>query len=419
MSNVPASKREQYLANSGIELKSDDTQFDVAAWREELKTLISGKVSTDNSSTTLITNGSNFTGAWEYVAEFDSLVVSTKTDQNGYFEVQFSPDGSNIDSTLTRYYRTTQIEAPHRFTIARSYARVIFYNNSGSDQTFFRLQVLLGDKTPLNAPIDSTVPQDFDSVMVRPTDYTTETALGLRQGNGTWNKFGYNSDVDAASSEVIASFGGAFNQQLSSAETLDISSDNAADTNTSGTGVRQLVIFGVNGDWDLVTEVIAMSGVSTVTTSNSFLGINRMTIFTSGSSNSNVGTITATATTSGNTMAQMPAGQGTTQQCIFYVPRNYQFLATWLYLSAIKSSGGGNPSVTFYGYVYSGVVDSRFEIYRDSIDTSGGGERIELKPSEPFLIGEKSIFWIEADTTSNNTSVRGRFSGKLVRDADG
>ena len=34
MSNVPPSKREQYLANSGIELKSDDTQFDVAAWRE-------------------------------------------------------------------------------------------------------------------------------------------------------------------------------------------------------------------------------------------------------------------------------------------------------------------------------------------------------------------------------------------------
>ncbi|PJB53625.1 MAG: hypothetical protein CO099_06245 [Bdellovibrio sp. CG_4_9_14_3_um_filter_39_7] len=34
MSNVPPSKREQHLAKSGVELKSDDTQLDVAAWRE-------------------------------------------------------------------------------------------------------------------------------------------------------------------------------------------------------------------------------------------------------------------------------------------------------------------------------------------------------------------------------------------------
>lgn len=33
--------------------------------------------------------------------------------------------------------------------------------------------------------------------------------------------------------------------------------------------------------------------------------------------------------------------------------------------------------------------------------------------------GEKSILWIESDTTANNTSVRCRFSGKLVRDSDG
>jgi hypothetical protein len=40
MSNVPPSKREQYLANSGIELKSDDTQFDVVTWREQVQTLL-------------------------------------------------------------------------------------------------------------------------------------------------------------------------------------------------------------------------------------------------------------------------------------------------------------------------------------------------------------------------------------------
>lgn len=377
------------------------------------------KVSTDNASSTLITNGNNYTGTWEDVSAWNRITVAVATDQDGYYEIQFSPDGTNVDSTLTRYYRTSQINVPDAFTITRQYCRVIFYNDSGADQTYFRLQCLLGDYPDLNIPIDSTMAQDYGAVSTRPTDLTTEVALGRRQGSTTWNKFGYNEDVDTAASEVIASFGGAFNQRLSAGETLNVVSSSANDTNSSGTGVRQLVIFGVDSNWDLVTEVIALNGTSTVTTSNSFLGINRMTIFTSGTNDSNVGDITATASSSGNTMAEMPAGEGTTQQCVFYVPRNYQFLATWLYLSVIKSSGGGSPDVTFRGFVYSNVVDSEFEIYRDSIDVSGGAPlSVHLQPAEPFPVGEKSILWFEADTSANNTSVRGRFSGKLIRDPD-
>lgn len=377
----------------------------------------SNSVSTDNSHSTLITNGGNFTGEWEDVVSFDSLTVSVSTDQDGYYEIQFSPDGVNQDSTLTRYYRTSQFNVPHRFTITRRYFRVVFHNNSGSDQTYFRLQVMLGDKADLNIPCDSSMSQDYDAVSVRPTDFTIESALGRRQGISTWSKFGYNSDVDTAAQEVVAEFGGVFDQKLIPGETLSIVSSSTSD-DTGGTGATQLVIFGVDENWDEVTEVIAPDGTTPVTTTNSFIGINRMTIFTSGSSDSNVGKITATASSSGNIMATMPAGEGTTQQMMLYVPRNHQFLATWLYFDAIKSSGGGSPEVTFYGYVYSAVVDSKFEIYRDTIDT-GLGDHLQLIPGEPFLVGEKSILWFEAGTSSNNTSVRGRFSGKLVRDADG
>lgn len=375
-----------------------------------------GNVSSLNSSTTAIDTGDSFVGTWEDVGGANSLVVSVSTDQDGYYEVQFSPDGTNADSTLTRYYRTDQINVPHRFTIARQFFRVRFFNNSGTNQTYFRLQVLVGEKADLNIPVDSTMSQDYDAISVRPTGFTEEVALGRRQGYSTWNKFGYNTDVDTAATEIVAEFGGAFNQKLSSGETLNIVSSSTQDA-SGGTGATQLVIFGVDSNWDLVTEVITPTGTSTATTTNSFLGINRMTIFTSGSSDSNVGTITATASSSGNTMATMPAGQGTTQQLLFYVPRDHQFLTTWLYLSAIKSSGGGNPEVTFFGQVYSSVVDSTFEVYRDTLDTQIES-RVTLAPTEPFVIGEKSILWFEASTSSNNTSVRGRFSGKLIRDVD-
>ena len=77
--------------------------------------------------------------------------------------------------------------------------------------------------------------------------------------------------------------------------------------------------------------------------------------------------------------------------------------------------GGGSPVITIFGKVYSEVVSSEFEVYRDEIDTANE-EHLQLNPAEPFVIGETSILWFEAVSTANNTSVRGRFSGKLIKD---
>jgi len=254
--------------------------------------------------------------------------------------------------------------------------------------------------------------QNIEKLVV---NYTERVALGLEEGATTWNKFGYNEDVDTGADEVIAAFGGAFNQKLANGETLSIVSTSSEDA-SGGTGVRLLVIFGVDDDWNEVTDVVAMTGVTPVTSNYAFRGINRMTIYTSGTSLSNVGLITATASSSGNTMATMPVAQGTTQQCIFYVPAGKTFLASWQIISATKSSGGGTAKIDLRGFVYSAVVDSQFEVFRDEIDLSSETS-IQLTPEDPFVIGEKSIYWLTATTTANNTSVRGRFSGKLVTNA--
>ena len=87
------------------------------------------------STSTLLTNGSNWTSGWVDTDGYSGIKVAPKTDQDGYYTIQWSPDQSNTDSTLTRYYRTSQIEAPHKFENMRRYVKVTFYNNSGSDQT--------------------------------------------------------------------------------------------------------------------------------------------------------------------------------------------------------------------------------------------------------------------------------------------
>lgn len=55
-------------------------------------------VSTNNSSTSTLTTGTTFTGTWEDVSEYESVIIAVKTDQNGVFYIDFSPDGSNVDA---------------------------------------------------------------------------------------------------------------------------------------------------------------------------------------------------------------------------------------------------------------------------------------------------------------------------------
>ncbi len=239
-----------------------------------------GALSDDNSTTTLLAAGITFTGEWEDVGHYNSVTVAAKTDQDGTFSVQFSPDGVNQDSTLTRYYRTGQIEAPHRFTITRRYMRVVFTNTSASDQTYLRLQTIYGDKTDLNAPMDSTLAQDFDAVAVRPSDHHVEVSLNRRQGSALWNKFGYNTTVGTGV-EVVASWGGTFSP-MTTARTLSFVSTSANDITSSGTGARNVVVYGIDANRRAQIVVVQMNGLTPVVTTETWLGVNRISIGLSG-----------------------------------------------------------------------------------------------------------------------------------------
>lgn len=373
------------------------------------------KVLDSNSSTTLLTDTSVFTGDWEDVSEHGVIGVAVKTDQNGTFSVQFSPDGVNQDSTLTRYYRTNQIEAPHSFTITRKYARVVFTNDSGSDQTYFRLQTMLGGKPALNAPADSTLAQDFDSTPVRPTEFKYEVAEGLRQGYNTWNKWGYNADVDAGP-ETVWSFGGLF-AELTSASTLDVVSTSTDDDASPATGAQSVIIYGIDGDHEEITEVVQLDGTTAATTTASFLGVNRVALYLAGSGGVNAGDINVTATTGGSNQAQIPAGEGSTQQALAFIPNKHKALMDWLYINVVKTSGGGNPLVTIKMWVTSLVSGARYEVFRSNIDTQRSNH-VELRPQQPFIVGEKSLIEMEATTDTANTAVSVRFSYITVRDKD-
>lgn len=375
------------------------------------------RVSTLNSTDTPLNASATFTGTAEDVSLYNSVVVAVATDQDGSYTVQFSNDGTNWDSTLTRYFRVGQIDPPHRFTITRRFCRVTFTNDSASNQTYLRLQTVFGNKSELNAPTDSILAKDFDATATRPTDYKSEVALGRRQGATLWNKFGYNDDVDTGGAEVVASWGGTFTP-MTTARTLSVVSTSTNDDgDPAGTGATGVVIYGIDANRMAQTVVVTLNGTTPVVTTETWLGVNRMAVYAAGSLDVNDGTITATATTDLTTQAQIPAGQGTSQQCIFFTQADHQALAEWLTINVVRFGSGTEPVVTFKGWVYSAVSSAKYEVVRINLDTSLANDR-DLSPPLPFVIGEKSCFWLEATTNRDDTEVSARFSLIEYSDAD-
>jgi len=363
----------------------------------------SNVVSAENSSTTPLGIAGVFTGAWVDVSAYPEVMVAVTTDADGVYAIQFSPDGTNVDSSLTRYYRTNQINPPHRFTVARSYFRVVFTNGSVA-QTQFRLQTLLGVFGELNAPTDGILSRAFDATAVRPTLPNDEVVLGLRQGYFVSLKFGYNESVSTGAAQLVAPFGGQFTF-LTAASTLTISSSSVADIDVSGTGARSILVSGLDANRLAKTEIIALNGTTDVVTTSTWLGINRTIAYDTGSSRVNAGDVTITATTGGSIMAQVPAGKSITQQVIFHVQAGHNGLIRRIYLNVLKTAVGQSPVVAVELKVWNpSVTDTVYTLRRFKLDSAVSND-LERDYPDPILLSPTDVAWFTITTDQASTSV--------------
>lgn len=376
---------------------------------------IEGNILTSNSTSTPLAASSTFTGQWVDVSAYESIVLAVSTDQDGTYQIQFSPDGTNIDSTLSRNFDTNKIIPPERLTIGRKFARITFTNTSVSSQTYLRLQTLVGSKAQLSFPTDRTLPQRAEAIAIRNDYYSLDVGLGRREGAVNWRKFGFNTDIDTVAEETIWAPGGRWTR-LTSAETLDVSSSSANDTNSSGTGARQLRITGVGDGYVYQTETVNLNGTSTVVTSNTWLGVNRVEVISVGSTGYNEGNITLAATTAATTQAYLPLNESTTQQALFFCPTDRKIGFDMLLANFTKISGGGSPRVTLNAYVYDHDTGIRVRVLRLTIDTAVENT-VTIRPANPFVISGGQVIEFSATTDVNNTEVNLNFWGTEVEDA--
>mgnify|MGYP003632634657 CR=1 FL=1 len=211
------------------------------------------------------------------------------------------------------------------------------------------------------------------------------------------NKFGYNADIDGTHEDIWTT-GGTLTR-LSSAETMSVVSTSTAD-DTGGTGSITIQIEGIDNDWDVLKESVTLNGTGAVTTTGSFLRINRMFITSSGSGQTNAGKITATASSAATVQSTIEIGSGQTEQTQYAVPRGFRVIFTELQVNTNDNAGleglfimnENNKGWRVKRRVFFTAGDVRISLYGEYAD-----EKTDVKVTAKSLTGSNKL--VAADYT--------------------
>ena len=233
-----------------------------------------------------------------------------------------------------------------------------------------------------------------------------EVQQGKVPGYYMINKFGYNPSIGSGSFETIWETGNNYPWQ-SSAVTVDVVSDDTND-DVAGTGARTLRIQGLDGSYNFAEETVDMDGTTTVTTTQTFLRVFRMSVETAGSSGNNEGTITVTYTGGSDVAATISEGNGQTLMTLYTIPAGYTG-----YLLSMNISSGKDQEMEFkFIQRDNGVANAAFQT-KQFLDVRGGQTTVIFNAIN--VIPEKSDIYVSGKASSTSSS-SASFDLLLVQD---
>jgi len=154
-------------------------------------------------------------------------------------------------------------------------------------------------------------------VVNRTRPFSCMLAEGKLDGITPFRRMGHNTAVGASYETIWCK--STLYAYLTSADTIDVVSDDAADTST-GTGARTVFIGGLDSDYNMQSEIVTMKGATPVETVNKYLRVYGAKVITVGSGRVNAGNITVADVSTSNVLAYIEAGEGKSLQCVWTVP---------------------------------------------------------------------------------------------------
>lgn len=180
-----------------------------------------------------------------------------------------------------------------------------------------------------------------------------EIGKGSIPGYDSEFKFGQNISV-GSTEEVIWDGGGNYTfLDYGSHERIKIVSTNDNDS-LGGAGAWNLLLFGLDSNWVEQQEIILLSGIDTVMTSNYFLRIFRAIVINSGNptpvSDANLGNINILAATTLIQQSLIRIGKGQTLNAFYTVPAGKT-----AYVTGLSFGVGQGKECTFLARIRNGL----------------------------------------------------------------
>jgi hypothetical protein len=302
-----------------------------------------GIVDSGNSSTTQLNAAATFTGTGKDVSQFNSVVVACLTDQDGTLYIEFSPDNTNWDSSLS-FSIVASTNEVHRIVVTRKYMRVRLTNTSVSNQTYLRLQTTLGSQTALTSALNSVIQSDADATLVRPLDFNLMVAEGLYQNRQNTIKDGLNLDIDSGSvPEDITNEGGVYagfpTGAVEAAEIVVAGAD-------TGTVYYSYLASSTSTDYVIASKAVA--GAGTYALGHNIWRCNFAYYVSSSATAFNAGDITVRNTpTTANVFCVIPAGYSQSYCGAYTVPAGSS-----IYIDRFTGNMRGSTSGSLDGFIW-------------------------------------------------------------------
>ena len=254
-------------------------------------------------------------------------------------------------------------------------------------------------------------------VSVDAIGYPIQVARGNITGVEHISKFGKNLDVDTGTTPEDMWTGAANPYVPPVAARIHLITGDGNDT-SAGTGARTVKIYGLDSNWDKISETVTMNGATGVITTSSFLRIYRAHVVTAGSLETNSGLISAINLTDASVSAQIEAGDGQTFMAIMPIPANKRGYLYSYYITIGRSSPTAvraNAGV----HIKEGA-DASDAAWRKRHQISlalDGTSHIQHSWEFPIYVPEKSEIKLSIEEVSaSNSTFTGGFALLLVDD---
>jgi hypothetical protein len=241
--------------------------------------------------------------------------------------------------------------------------------------------------------------------------FNLQVARGQIMGHSNFCQFGWNSAV-GTSYETVWIEGGLYTFPAA-ASVLKVSSSSATDDKDS-TGAHTVLIEGLNGSYELVSETVTLEGQTQVDTVNSYLRVNKMTVLTAGSGGTSVGVIYAgTGSAGGGLPTAIFNRTGTnsneSESSFYTVPAGYTaYINAWT-MSSANSTAEASTQFALRIRPYGGVFG-----FKALYGVPGNGI-YECNAPYPVAIPEKSDIEVRAAASAGSSVASSQLQILLIK----